>query len=53
MNKEIICFHNPDEENGYFSNQYISEFVVQNIQFIVRFWWDVDRAVKKACICKA
>jgi len=23
----IICFHNPDEENGYLSNWYITEFV--------------------------
>lgn len=25
--ENIICFHNPDEENGYLSNWYISEFV--------------------------
>lgn len=24
---EIICFHNPDEENGYLSNWYLSPFV--------------------------
>ena len=22
----IVCFHNPDEENGYLSNWYLSEF---------------------------
>ena len=25
---EIICFHNPDEENGYLSNWYLSDFEV-------------------------
>ena len=29
----VICFHNPDEENGYLSNWYKSEFVVDNITF--------------------
>ena len=29
----MICFHNPDEENGYFSNWYPSEFVVDDIPF--------------------
>lgn len=28
---EIICFHNPDEENGYLSNWYLSEFQVDGI----------------------
>lgn len=30
---EIICFHNPDEENGYLSNWYQSEFIVDHIKF--------------------
>ena len=29
----MICFHNPDEENGYLSNWYLSEFVVDGIIF--------------------
>ena len=30
---EIICFHNPDEENGYLGNWYLSEFEVNGIKF--------------------
>ena len=30
---EIICFHNPDEENGFLSNWYLSEFEVNGIKF--------------------
>lgn len=26
---DIICFHNPDEENGYLSNWYLSDFQVE------------------------
>lgn len=26
---EIICFHNPNEENGYLSNWYPSHFTVR------------------------
>ena len=29
----IRSFHNPDEENGYLSNWYLSEFKVDSIQF--------------------
>lgn len=29
----IICFHNPDEENGYLSNWYPSAFVVDGVGF--------------------
>lgn len=29
----IICFHNPDEENGYLSNWYLSEFCIGDIHF--------------------
>ena len=30
---EMICFHNPDEENGYLSNWFLSEFTVDGITF--------------------
>ncbi len=29
----ILCFHNPDEENGYLSNWYMSQFDVNGIGF--------------------
>lgn len=29
----IICFHNPDEENGYLSNWYLSSFTVDKVTF--------------------
>ena len=29
----LICFHNPEEENGYLSNWYLTDFVVDNIKF--------------------
>lgn len=31
--KKIICFHNPDEERGWLSNWYLSEFTVDGITF--------------------
>ena len=30
---EILCFHNPDEENGYLSNWYPSDFNVEGVQY--------------------
>ena len=30
---KIICFHNPDEQNGYLSNWYLSDFTVNGIKF--------------------
>ncbi|HAH18900.1 MAG TPA: DUF1768 domain-containing protein [Eubacterium sp.] len=30
---QVICFHNPDEENGYLSNWYMSDFEVEGINF--------------------
>lgn len=30
---EVVCFHNPDEENGYLSNWYSSQFVVDGVEF--------------------
>ena len=29
----IVCFHNPDEENGYLSNWYSSKFTVNDVDF--------------------
>lgn len=29
----VTCFHNPDEENGYLSNWYLSDFTVDGIVF--------------------
>ncbi len=29
----IICFHNPEEENGYLSNWYLSNFVIGGVLF--------------------
>ena len=29
----IICFHNPDEENGYLSNWYLSQFTINGITY--------------------
>lgn len=29
----IICFHNPDEENGFLSNWYLSKFAVNEIEY--------------------
>lgn len=33
MDREIICFHNPEEENGYLSNWWLSDFKVDGIKF--------------------
>jgi hypothetical protein len=30
---QVICFHNPDEENGYLSNWYRSRFTVEDVKF--------------------
>ena len=29
----VICFHNPDEENGYLSNWYKSDFILYNNKY--------------------
>ena len=29
----VICFHNPDEENGYLSNWYLSDFTIDDIKY--------------------
>ncbi|MCM1541925.1 MAG: NADAR family protein [Blautia sp.] len=31
--REIICFHNPDERNGYLSNWYLSDFETGGIRY--------------------
>ena len=34
MNKtSFIFFHNPEEENGYLSNWYMSDFIFDNLYF--------------------
>ena len=30
---EIICFHNPNEENGYMSNWYLTSFTADGVEF--------------------
>jgi hypothetical protein len=32
-NRKIICFHNPDEPNGYLSNWYLSDFEADGVPF--------------------
>ncbi len=31
--KRVVCFHNPDGENGYLSNWYLSDFEIEGIRF--------------------
>lgn len=33
MRKVVICFHNPDEEYGFLSNWYPSDFTVKGVNF--------------------
>ncbi|MCR5660545.1 MAG: NADAR family protein [bacterium] len=30
---KIVCFHNPDEDNGYLSNWHLSSFIIGDKQF--------------------
>ena len=30
---QVVCFHNPNEENGYLSNWYLSRFTYADMQF--------------------
>ena len=30
---DVICFHNPDEENGYLSNWYHSAFLIDDVEY--------------------
>lgn len=45
----IICFHNPNEENGYLSNWYPSPFKVGNVEFSSREQFMMYR--KALCFC--
>ena len=31
--RRIVCFHNPDDPNGYLSNWYLSDFTVDGIRY--------------------
>lgn len=31
--RKVICFHNPDETNGYLSNWYLGEFEAEEIRY--------------------
>lgn len=31
--REVVCFHNPDEINGYLSNWYLTDFEVDGIEY--------------------
>lgn len=31
--REIVCFHNPDEVNGYLSNWYLSDFETEGVKY--------------------
>lgn len=33
MMKKVICFHNPNEENGYLSNWWLSTFTISNVHY--------------------
>ena len=45
----IICFHNPNEENGYLSNWYPSPFKVGNVEFSSMEQFMMYR--KAGCFC--
>lgn len=47
----IICFHNPDEENGYLSNWYLSSFTLDGIVFssLKPMMWPESRSLEGAC----
>lgn len=31
--RKIVCFHNPNEMNGYLSNWYLSDFTINDITY--------------------
>lgn len=33
MMKKVVCFHNPNEENGYLSNWWLSDFIVNGVTY--------------------
>ena len=41
----IICFHNPNEENGYLSNWYPTHFTVGNRIFFNGTVYDVPESM--------
>ena len=45
----IICFHNPDEQNGYLSNWYLSDFTVEDTDFSSMEQYMMYR--KAICFC--
>ena len=45
----MICFHNPDEDNGYLSNWFLSEFTVCGITFASM---EQYMMYEKAILCK-
>lgn len=47
--KKIICFHNPDEENGYLSNWYFSKFQADHLTFTSM---EQYMMYQKACLFK-
>ena len=49
---KIVCFHNPEEENGYLSNWYPSQFIMNNITLHQRkfFIYKSDRDRFKFCV---
>ena len=46
--KILFCFHNADEENGYLSKLYLSEFNVSNITFSMEQFMMYQKAM---CFC--
>ncbi len=46
---KIICFHNPDERNGYLSNWYLSDFQLDGVAFSSMEQYMMFR---KACLFK-
>ena len=39
---EMNCFHNPDEENGYLSNWYLSEFSADGEKYYINGFDDKE-----------
>ena len=33
MMKKVVCFHNPNEENGYLSNWWLSTFTINDVTY--------------------
>ena len=47
----VICFHNPEEENGFLSNWYQSDFVIDGVRFSSMEQFMMYR--KAICFCDA